>query len=277
MGCLLMIATNWRIVFGAIVLTLSGCGSKPAETIAGRQPTATVAVLVAASAQNAVGELAERFKADAGVDVRVVADDSAKLAQQIANGAPADLFLSASPKWTKHLDEKGLVARQTPLLGNRLVLIVPAGNPAGVSGPEDLLSPKVTHLALAGPNVPAGMYARQALGKLGLLEKLEQQHKIVSGENVRVTLAYAERGEVEAAVVYSTDARISKKVKEVFVFPESLHDAIEYPLALIKPTSGGEPPAAASRLYDYLQQPLAAEVFQQHGFQWLGSPSNDGK
>ena len=224
-----------------------------------------------------MGDLAGSFKAETGVDVQVVADDSAKLAQQIVNGAPADLFLSASPKWTDHLDEKGMLARRTPLLGNRLVLVVPKGNSAGVSDPTDLLTPRVKHLALAGPHVPAGMYARQALGKLGLLGKLDQQHKIVSGENVRITLAYAERAEVEAAVVYSTDARISSKIETVFVFPESLHDAIIYPLALIKPTSGGKPAAAATRLYDYLQQPPAAEVFRRRGFQWLGTPSNPGK
>ena len=275
---MLMFAADWRIVMGAMVLTLGGCGAKPAvETSATRQPAATVVVLVAASAQEAVGELAGSFKAETGVEVRVVADDSAKLAQQIVNGAPADLFLSASPKWTNHLDEKGLLARRTPLLGNRLVLVVPAGNPADISGPADLLTPRVKHLALAGPNVPAGMNARQALGKLGLLEKLDQQHKIVSGENVRVTLAYAERAEVEAAIVYSTDARVSNKIETVFVFPDSLHDAIVYPLAVVKPTSGSDPAAAAIRLYDYLQQPPAAEVFRRRGFQWLGSQSNAGK
>ncbi len=189
--------------------------------------------------------------------------------------APADLFLSASPKWTDHLDEKGLLARHVPLLGNQLVLVVPTGNAAGVSGPEDLLTSRVTRLALAGSKVPAGMYARQSLGKLGLLDQLEQQHKIVSGNNVRATLVYVERGEVEAAIVYSTDVRVSGKVETVFEFPESLHDPIVYPLALLKPTSGSEPAAAAIRLYDYLQQPLAAEVFRRRGFQWHESRSND--
>jgi len=271
-----MFAGGWRHVLGAMVLTLGGCGPRSTETTA-PPPQATIVVLVAASAQEAVAALAKDFETDTGVEVPIVADDSAKLAQQIANGAPADLFLSASPKWTKFLDEKGHVARQTPLVGNRLVLAVPMGNAAGISEPADLLTPRVKHLALAGPNVPAGIYARQALGKLGLLDKLEQVKKIVSGENVRVTLAYAERAEVEAAVVYSTDARISSKIKVAFVFPESLHEPIVYPLALIKPASGSEPAAAATRLYDHFQQPHAAEVFRRFGFEWLGSGSNVGK
>jgi molybdate transport system substrate-binding protein len=259
-----------------MALTLGGCGPRSTETIA-PPVQATVVVLVAASAQDAVADLAKDFETETGVEVRIVADDSAKLAQQIANGAPADLFLSASPKWARFLDAKGHVARQTPLLGNQLVLAVPMGNSAGISEPADLLTPRVKHLGLAGPNVPAGIYARQALGKLGLLEKLEQEKKIVSGENVRVTLAYAERAEVEAAIVYSTDASFSSKIKVAFVFPESLHEPIVYPLALVKPATGSETVAAAARLYDYFQQPHAAEVFRRFGFVWLGSGSNAGK
>jgi molybdate transport system substrate-binding protein len=270
-----MFVVDARVVLAAIVLTLGGCGSKPAATNASEQSSATVVVLTAASAQEAVGDLVRSFRAETGAEARIVADDSAHLAQLVINGVPAHLFLSASPKWTDDLDKKGLLARHVPLLGNRLVLVVPQGNPAGVSGPEDLLASRVTRLALAGSKVPAGMYARQSLEKLGLLEQLERQHKIVSGSNVRVTLAYAERGEVEAAIVYGTDVRVSGKVESVFVFPESLHDPIVYPLALLKPASGDEPAAAAIRLYDYLQQPAAAEVFRRRGFQWLGSRSSD--
>ena len=192
-----MFIMNARTVLAATVLTLAGCGSRPAATSVKGESAAAVVVLTAASAQEAIGEVARNFRSETGIDVRIVADDSAKLAQMIVNGVPADLFLSASPKWTEQLDEKGLLARHVPLVGNRLVLVVPAGKAASVSGPEDLLTSRVTRLALGEPNVPAGMYARQALGKLGLLEQLERQHKIVSGNNVRVTLAYAERSEVD--------------------------------------------------------------------------------
>lgn len=270
-----MLVRGARLVTALIVLALCGCGARPAATDASQQASATVVVLTAASAQEPVADLLRSFKAETGHEAQIVANDSAQLAQLVINGVPAQLFLSASPKWTDDLEAKGLIARRVTLLGNRLVLIVPQGNPAGVSAPEDLLAARVKRIALAGPKVPAGMYARQALGKLGLLEPLEKERKIVSGTNVRATLAYAERGEVEAAIVYSTDLHVSGKAEEVLVFPDSLHDPIVYPLALLKPASGGEPAPAAIQLYDFLQQPPAAEVFRRYGFQWLGSGSSD--
>ena len=193
-------------VLGAIV---TGCGRA-------KEP---ITALVAASTCDAVKELADRFTGETGIEVRLAADDSGKLAQQIANGAPAQVFLSANEKWAKYLVDKGLTAEDFSLLGNSLVIVVPADSPTKALKPDDLLDVGVRRIALAGPTVPAGMYARQALTKLKLLEPLEKAKKIVSGDNVRTTLAYAERGEVEAAIVYSTDALISDKVRAVFTFP----------------------------------------------------------
>jgi molybdate transport system substrate-binding protein len=149
------------------------------------------------------------------------------------------------------------------LLGNTLVLVVPRGNPARVARPEDLAADAVRKLALAGPTVPAGIYARQALAHLHLLEPLEKEHKIAAGENVRVTLAYVERGEAEAGVVYGSDARITDKVEVAFTFPASTHAPIVYPLVLLR---AAEPNAGARRFYDYLQGPESATVFLKHGF-----------
>jgi molybdate transport system substrate-binding protein len=254
-----------RILGFLLAAMLGGCNSKrPAPS---GQPRAVMA-LVAASAQDAVNDLSPRFTADTGVEVHVVADDSGKLAQQIANGAPAQVFLSANKKWVDFLAGKGLIAERTDLLGNSLVIVVPANGKATVHDPADLLAPQIAHIALAGPNVPAGIYGRQALTKLGLLDKLEEQKKIVSGENVRATLAYAERGETEAAIVYSTDARISDKVRAVYTFPASTHDPIVYPLVLLMPEAktadGGSD--AGRKFYDFLKSPAAADAFRRRGF-----------
>ncbi len=124
---------------------------------------------------------------------------------------PADLFLSANSKWAEFVKDKGFAQEIKTLLGNSLVIVVPKGNPAGVREPRDLTNPAVKHIAIAGPTVPAGIYARQSLKKINLWDDLEKAKKVVSGENVRVTLTYVERGEAEAGIVYATDGKISDK------------------------------------------------------------------
>jgi molybdate transport system substrate-binding protein len=254
-----------RALVLAVTATLAwgllGCG-KPSDDGSRWR----VSILAAASTGDAVRELADTFSREHGVEVRLSADDSAKLATQIVQGAPADLFLSANEQWAEHVKEQGYAAESRLLLGNALVLVVPRGNPAGIRKPEDLISPKVRRVAVAGPTVPAGIYARQALRKLRLWDKLSEQEIIVSGENVRVALAYVERGEAEAAVVYATDARISDRVEMASTFPAAAHEPIRYPLVLLKAGARREP---ARKLYEYLQSPRAAEVFRKHGFTWL--------
>lgn len=262
------------ILATAVVLT-GGCRREAETSATAAAAREAITVLVAASTQEPVARLAERFGRAQNVDVRLVADDSSKLAQQIVYGAPASAFLSAAVRWADHLQQQGLVAQRRNLLGNELVLVVPAENPRQVRKPEDLLAAGVTKVGLAGPTVPAGAYARQALTKLNLLAALEEQRKIVSGDNVRAALAYAERGEADAAIVYRTDARISAKVAVVFTFPADAHDPIVYPWVLLK-TPEGAPAAesASARFYEYLASPEAAEVFRAQGFTWLGAERN---
>jgi molybdate transport system substrate-binding protein len=222
-----------------------------------------VLVLVAASTQDAVRAAADLFEQEQGAKIRLNADASSSLGLQIANDAPGDLFLPAHEKWAEFVREKGYAHESCLLLGNSLVLVVPRGNPAHITGPADLTGPAVTHLALAGPTVPAGVYARQALKKLHLWDELDKHHKIASGEDVRVTLAYVERGEAEAGLVYATDAKISDRVETVYTFAASTHEPIQYPLVLLQ--AGAQKPAAR-QFYDFLQSPRAAEVFRRYGF-----------
>jgi molybdate transport system substrate-binding protein len=250
-----------RLIMAGCLAALAalGCSTKSGTTGRGE----TVLALVAASTKDAVHEVGKAFTRETGSEVRLNADDSSKLAMQIVNGAPADLFLSANVKWADFIKDKGLAQETHILLGNTLVIVVPKGNPGGVSKPEDLTGAAVKKLALAGPTVPAGIYARQALRHLKLWDELEKERKIVIGENVRVTLSYVEQREAEAGIVYGTDARISDRVQEVCSFPPSSHDAIIYPLVLLR---GAEKNAAARRFFDYLQSATAAEVFKKYGF-----------
>jgi molybdate transport system substrate-binding protein len=243
------------------IVSVAGCG--------GPRPPVPEAVLclAAASTKDAVEEIAAGFSAETGTTVKVHADDSSRLAQQIVNGAPADVFLSANERWADHVQDKGYAAEVHPLLGNTLVVVVPRGNPAGVHKPEDLAGPAVKRLAVAGPSVPAGIYAQQALTRLKLWDDLEAAKKVVTGENVRVTLAYVERGEAEAGVVYGTDARITDQVETAYTFDAATHEPIVYPVVLLKAGATNE---AARRFYEDLRSLRAAEVFRKHGFRVSG-------
>jgi molybdate transport system substrate-binding protein len=235
-----------------------GCAPATEQVTTAHRPLLAFA---AASTRDAIHEIGADFTRETGVDVRISADDSSRLAQQIVQGAPADVFLSASEQWADLVKDRGLAAASTSLLTNSLVIVAPRGNPGGVHGPKDLARSAVGHVAVAGPTVPAGVYARQALRKLGLWDDVER--KLVSGENVRVALAFVERGEAEAGIVYATDARISERIELVHAFDPQFHAPIRYSLVLL---NGPHVHVAARRFYDYLQGPEAARVFQKYGF-----------
>lgn len=253
----------WHVVALVILAALGfmGCG-RPHGNSGGE----TVYCLAATSTRDALEEIRAAFQKETAVQVQLSPDDSSRLAVQIIQGVPADIFLSANQQWADHVKDQELAGPIKPLLENRLILVVPATNPAGISTAPDLAKPEVQRVAVAGPTVPAGIYARQALKSLGLWEDLEDQKKIVTGDTVRVVLAYVERGEVEAGIVYATDGRTSSKVKTVLEFAAATHDPIIYPLVLLKE---GEKKAAARRFAEYLQSPAAGVVFRKHGFQFL--------
>ncbi len=255
-------------LFAAALLPIVACqrGADPAK-VAADKSSGRVVAFVAASTQDAVREIASAFNKDNRAGIKVNADDSGKLAMQIGADAPADLFLSANEKWADFVKEKGFVAETKVLLGTALVLVVPKGNPAGVKEPKDLLKREVKHVGIAGATVPAGIYARQALEKAQIWSKLQEEKKLVPGENVRVTLAYVERGEVEAGIVYATDAKIADQVEVVYTFAGSDHDPIRYPLVLLRK---GQENRAARAFFAYLQTPPAAAIFKKFGFIMVG-------
>lgn len=251
----------WISLLALVGFTPNGCASKKPDA------APAVTVLAAASTAEAVGEVAQRFRDATGVEVRVSGGPSNALARQIESGAPADLFLSASVEWAEAVG--GRSAATKPLLSNRLVLVVPKGNPAAVMSPGDLLSDRVRHVALAGEEVPAGRYADAALKALGLSKRLPTE-RIARGHDVRATLAFVERGEAEAGIVYATDAATSGDVEVAHTFDPSLHPPIVYPVVLLKDGPAGE---SGRRFFDYLDTVEARENFRRHGF----LPAGDGE
>jgi molybdate transport system substrate-binding protein len=225
-----------------------------------------VTVFAAASTSEAVAAVAAAFEAAGGGRVRTVFAASSTLARQIAHGAPADLFLSASAAWMDDLAARGAIepASRVDLLGNRLVLIAPAnGSFSAKIGPGFALAEALgdRRLAIGDPaHVPAGIYAKAALERLGVWAAAAPRAAFAG--SVRAALALVDRGEAGAGIVYATDAAISPHVRVVGAFPPDSHAAIVYPLALVR---GHERPAARA-FYDFLRGPEARGLFRAHGF-----------
>lgn len=259
--------THFAGLLTLAVLLMAGCGANPSTSntsSASSNSDEPLTVLVAASTREAVNEAVQGFRDATGLQVRIAAGPSNALAQQILAGAPADLYLSASENWADAVADAHLAADRKTLLQNRLVLVVPRGNPAGVHKLEDLLSERVRFVALAGEQVPAGMYAGEALVSAGLMQPLIERRKLVRGQDVRIALAYVERGEAEAAIVYATDALSSDAVETIATLPADTHQPIRYPLVLIE----RQPVRPAARqLFEYLTSEEAAAVFRRHGFE----------
>lgn len=259
--------------FGLLPLSLflacaicAGCADHSADSKRGeagsRAGQRTVVVFGAASTTNAIEEIIDAFQRESGVKVTVNFASSATLAQQITKGAGADLFLSANVMWMDSVEKEDLVARRVDLLGNRLVVIVPADSRLKLRTHEALKAAPIDRLALADPSsAPVGIYAKQALETLGLWADFQQ--KVVAGADVRQALAYVEQGAAAAGIVYATDAFISDRVKIVMEMPPEASAPVVYPLALMRSAEGV---AAAESLYSYLQSPEAAVVFKKYGF-----------
>lgn len=223
-----------------------------------------VRVFAAASLTNALEELATQWQT-AGHPRPVLAfGASSTLAKQVEAGAPADVFASADRKWMDHVAKAGRIAADTrvDLLGNTLVLIAPRGRAftARMQADFDLAGAFKGKLCTGETGVvPAGIYARQALSSLRWWDALHG--RIVGTDDVRTALAFVERGECGAGIVYATDARISDKVRVLGVFPADSHDPIVYPFAV---TTRARPQARA--FLAFLRGDAAAKVFRRHGF-----------
>jgi molybdate transport system substrate-binding protein len=222
----------------------------------------TIVVFAAASTTSAIDEIKQKFTKQSGIDVQTSYAASAPLAQQIVNGADADIFISADTKWADYLAEKHLVAQRRDALGNRLVIVVSSDFKPDVNKPEDLIAKPIEHIAIGDPDsVPAGKYAKQALTKLELWEKLKD--KMVPAQDVRQALTFVETGAAEAGIVYATDAAISKKVKAAIEIPEKLTGPIRYPIVLL---AQGKGKPEAELFFRYLNSSEAVEIFKKYGF-----------
>lgn len=234
----------------------------------GLAPTAAadqVVIFAAASLSDALERIGADWTAQSGHQVVVSGAAASALARQIQQGAPADIFISASSDWMDAVEASGDLRPGTrrDLLGNRLVLIAHgAASPVTIDGALDL--PSLLdggRLAMAMvDSVPAGIYGRAALTTLGLWDSVAGQ--VAQTDNVRTALAFVARGEAPLGIVYATDATRQPDVTVIGTFPADSHDPITYPAAITAQSSSD--PAQA--LLDYLSSPPAQAVWREFGF-----------
>ena len=220
-----------------------------------------ITVFAAASLKTVLNEVATDFTARSGHEVTLSVAGSAVLARQILAGAPADIFLSASPDWMDAVQDDIIPGTRRDLLGNTLVLVAPApSQPVALDATALAARLEDGPLAMALVDaIPAGIYGKAALANLGLWEALAP--KVAQTDNVRAALALVSLGEAPLGVVYATDARADPRVAIVARFDPATHPQIRYPMAALTDTD-------ATRAF-LAHLATARPVFQAHGFEAL--------
>ncbi|MGH7951820.1 MAG: molybdate ABC transporter substrate-binding protein [Limisphaerales bacterium] len=225
---------------------------------------AQVTVFAAASLTDAMKAIAADYKKNSSGKIIFNFAASSTLERQIAEGAPADIFFSADEAQMNRLAEKSLIvpATRKSILANSLVVVVPSDSSLQIQSAEDLTNAGVKQIALADPRaVPAGVYAKAWLKKEQLWTAVAP--KVIPTENVRGALAAVASDNVDAGVVYKTDAAISKKVKIAYEVPRADGPNIRYPMALVKDSPQ---PEAAKNFLEFLSSKEAGQIFQRFGF-----------
>jgi molybdate transport system substrate-binding protein len=242
------------VAFAAVLSLVLSSPSHAAELV----------VSAAASLTNAFTDIGREFESShAGTKVLFNFGGSGQLLQQIAKGAPVDVFAFADQETMDKAEAEKLVETGTRanFARNSLVVIVPVHSTLAVASLNDLTKSEFRHIAVGNPDsVPVGRYSKAALQAAGVWDAL--QGKVVNTQNVRQSLDYVARGEAEAAFVYRTDAAIlPDKVRIVIEVPTAT--PVLYPIAIVK-GSGGKP--EAKELVGFVRSGAAQKILQKYGF-----------
>ncbi|MEH1842418.1 MAG: molybdate ABC transporter substrate-binding protein [Nostoc sp.] len=228
------------------------------------QSSTRITVSAAASLKDALEKIKPLYQqSKSNINISYNFGASGALQQQIEQGAPADIFISAGKKQVDALEQKGLLlsGSRSNLANNSLVLIV-AQDVVGINSFSNLIDTKIRKIAIGEPrSVPAGQYGEEVLKNLKLYDQLKS--KFVFGNNVRQVLVAVESGNAQAGIVYATDAKTSNKVKVVVTADEKLHSPIVYPVAIIKSSKNI---SAAKQFVQFLSGSQAKTVLRKYGF-----------
>ncbi|MCB2067084.1 MAG: molybdate ABC transporter substrate-binding protein [Erythrobacter sp.] len=221
-------------------------------------------VLAASSMTEALEEAADLWAAEGHPHPQLSFSASSTVARQAAEGAPADLVVTADAEWMDWMAGEGLLRPGTrgDIAGNALVLVAGSDDTRSLSqDPAAALQAMTGRLAIAEPEaVPAGRYAMAALTRLGLADGVAQ--RLVPAENVRAALALVERGEAELGIVYASDAQASQAVRVVATFAADLHPPIRYPVAVLARSDNADSEGFAA----FLASEAGQAVLLRHGF-----------
>ncbi|HKD64621.1 MAG TPA: molybdate ABC transporter substrate-binding protein [Candidatus Acidoferrales bacterium] len=263
----------WTLVLGIFAVGLPCRGIYSAKI--GSLPTVwpasadEITVSAAISLKDALDEILHLYSSEhPSAEIHFNLGGSGTLQRQIEQGAPVDIFISASPKEMDSLQSQGLLVPDTrkDLVKNSVVLIVPVGS-AGVSNFQDLTKPAIKTIAVGEPQtVPAGKYAQEVLMHLGIYDQLKP--KLVFAKDVRQVLTYVETGNADAGIVYATETMVSKKVTVAATASEDSHSPVVYPAAIVRSSKNL---AGAKMFIEFLGGGEARAVFQKYGFIPAGS------
>ena len=246
------------IILAAAVFAISGACAR-------KQNGDEITVSAAASLRNAFSEIGTIYEEQTGVRPNFNFAASGVLQQQIEAGAPVDVFASASPRQMDDVQSKGLILDETrrDFTGNSLVLVTPADSGLDMRSFQDLTAAGVERIAIGNPKtVPAGQYAQELLTALGLWDEL--QPRFIPAENVRQVLDYVSRGEVEAGLVYASDAAIAEgRINIAAEAPKGSHEAIVYPIAVIKDSKNS---AASIKFIELTLSETGQAILAKYGF-----------
>lgn len=247
----------------AAAALVGGCADGSANPGSSRSGLGEVTVFAASSLTDAFGSLGVILERERrGTRVTFNFASSSDLAVQITEGAPVDVFASADPAQMKVVEDAGDALEATEFATNRLVILVPKDNPAGVHSARDVARTGVK-LVLAAPEVPAGNYARRAFARLGIAGRAEA-NVVSNEEDVKAVVAKVALGEADAGVAYATDVTddVAQKVTAV-PFPPAADIVAHYPIATLE---GAPNPKGARAFYDLVTSPRGRRVLQSYGF-----------
>lgn len=264
---------RWRAAL-ALALILTACSPKPSG-----EEDVELTVFAAASMTETLMEIAGDYQSVAP-NVKLVFNfaSSGELKTQIQEGAQCDLFISAAQKQMNQLDADDVTGQnrekldfvlsdsRVNLLENKVVLVVPEGNPAGVHAFEDVAADRVALIALGNSDVPVGQYSEEIFTAMGLWNWLNSEHRITFGTNVKEVVSQVSEAAADCGVVYDTDA-CSAGLEVAAYPPEGTHSPVIYPAAVLN-IAQHEPEARA--FLEYLQSDAASAVFEAAGFSIAG-------
>ncbi|WCM59939.1 molybdate ABC transporter substrate-binding protein [Paenibacillus polymyxa] len=264
----------------SIILLLSGCGTKQqldsnvgsagqngssSQTSSKTAETTELTISAAASLTDALKEIQHSYESiHTGIKLNFNFGGSGALEKQIEQGAPSDLFLSASTKNMKSLVDQQLIdtKKQKTWLTNKLVAVIPADGTMNIASVTDLTKKEVKKVAIGIPeSVPAGNYAQEALTKAELWDTL--QNKLVQAKDVRQVLQYVETGNADVGFVYKTDALTSQKAKIAFEVDPKTYSPVEYPIGIVKASKHIQ---EAEDFYACLQSQESLNIMAKYGF-----------